>query len=126
MINPYRHLFPYTLLFRSGDCAWVQYCWRLSANLRSWFSSLIHQHAQLQHWVDKFELPACIWLGGLINPRALLVAMKQVASRSANVAVSSLVVETHITTFTKPEQCKDIRIPPGRGMLVTGDRKSVV
>jgi dynein heavy chain len=104
----------------SASCAWARHSWLPRASLKGWFESLVQRHSQLQHWVDKFETPHCLWMGGLVSPRAMLVAMKQVASRATNVAASSLAIEAHVTTFTRPEQCKEFNVPHGKGLLITG------
>lgn len=70
------------------------------------------------------QMPPSIWLTGLFNPAALLVAMVQVASHHLQVPMNELTVETHFTRINKSQEVKelgvDVRGNQGGGVLFHG------
>ena len=59
-------------------CVNDRLAWASRKSLSSWFYDLILRKAQLSEWAKSLALPYSIWLPGLINPTALLTAIKQV------------------------------------------------
>jgi dynein heavy chain len=59
-------------------CSWERLAWPSRKNLSSWFADMILRRMQLDAWSKTLQLPYSIWLPGLINPTALLTAIKQV------------------------------------------------
>ena len=59
-------------------CSWERLAWPSRKPLASWFSDLLLRRAQLESWTKSFQLPYSVWLPGMINPTALLTAIKQV------------------------------------------------
>jgi dynein heavy chain len=60
------------------SCSWERLAWPSRKTLSSWFADLLLRMAQLQEWSRTFVLPYSVWLPGLVNPTALLTAIKQV------------------------------------------------
>ena len=59
-------------------CSWERLAWASRKSLSSWFLDLTYRKTQLSEWAKSLALPYSIWLPGLINPTALLTAIKQV------------------------------------------------
>jgi dynein heavy chain len=59
-------------------CSWERLAWASRKSLLSWFSDLLLRRSQLNEWARTLILPYSIWLPGLINPTAILTAIKQV------------------------------------------------
>ena len=59
-------------------CSWERLAWASRKSLSSWFADLLLRRNQLQGW-SNLVLPYSVWLPGLINPTALLTAIKQVS-----------------------------------------------
>jgi dynein heavy chain len=60
------------------SCSWERLAWPSRKNLTTWFTDLLLRKAQLNDWSRSLVLPYSIWLPGLVNPTALLTAIKQV------------------------------------------------
>lgn len=60
-------------------CSWERYAWASRKSLSSWFADLLLRRAQLEEWSSSLMLPYTVWLPGLVNPTALLTAIKQVS-----------------------------------------------
>ena len=61
-------------------CNWERLAWASRKTLSAWFSDLLLRRNQLVEWSKSLVLPFSVWLPGLINPTALLTAIKQVSS----------------------------------------------
>ena len=61
------------------SCSWERLAWPSKKNLTTWFMDLLQRKAQLNDWSRSLVLPYSIWLPGLMNPTALLTAIKQVS-----------------------------------------------
>ena len=59
-------------------CNWERLAWASRKSLSSWFADLLLRKDQLENWNKSLKLPYSLWLPGLINPTALLTAIKQV------------------------------------------------
>jgi dynein heavy chain len=59
-------------------CSWERLAWPSRKNLASWFNDLLLRKTQLNEWCKSLSLPYSVWLPGLMNPTALLTAIKQV------------------------------------------------
>ena len=59
-------------------CSWERYAWASRKNLTAWFTDLLQRRSQLTDWSRSLSLPYSVWLPGLMNPTALLTAIKQV------------------------------------------------
>ena len=60
-------------------CSWERYAWASRKSLTSWFADLLMRRSQLTDWSRSLSLPYSVWLPGLMNPTALLTAIKQVS-----------------------------------------------
>jgi len=98
--------------------------WASTKTLGPWFEELLARHEQLKMWLSELERPLSIWLPGLFNPAALLVAMVQVASQKMQVPLNELTIETHFTHFSDAQQAlaatADVRDSEGGGVLFHG------
>lgn len=63
-------------------CNWERLAWASRKTLSSWFSDLLLRRQQLKDWAHTLTLPYSVWLPGLINPTALLTAIKQVSTHA--------------------------------------------
>ncbi len=82
----------------------------------------MERYWQVAGWSKELQRPVSIWLGGLFNPAALLVAMVQVASHRLQHPMNELTIETH---FTRPptkagDASVDVRDAAGGGVLFHG------
>jgi dynein heavy chain len=59
-------------------CNWERLAWASRKSLFAWFADLLLRRQQLKDWAQSLTLPYSVWLPGLINPTALLTAIKQV------------------------------------------------
>ena len=59
-------------------CNWERLAWASRKSLSSWFADLLLRRDQLDAWSSSLMLPFSLWLPGLINPTAMLTAIKQV------------------------------------------------
>lgn len=59
-------------------CNWERLAWSSKKSLSAWFSDMLLRKNQLLEWSRSLTLPFSVWLPGLINPTALLTAIKQV------------------------------------------------
>jgi dynein heavy chain len=78
-------------------CNWERLAWASRKSLSSWFSDLILRRQQLAEWARTLQLPYSVWLPGLINPTALLTAIKQVTARKRQLPLDSMALDTHVT-----------------------------
>jgi len=66
-------------------------------NLMSQFSDITLRVEQLCSWVETFEVPKSIWLGGLFSPMSYITAALQVTARQRGLALDKMTMETHVT-----------------------------
>jgi dynein heavy chain len=59
-------------------CSWERLAWPSRKSLSSWFNDMLLRKQQLDTWSNTLVLPFSVWLPGLMNPTALLTAIKQV------------------------------------------------
>jgi len=101
-------------------CSWERLAWASRKNLTTWFSDLLQRKAQLNDWSKSLNLPFSIWLPGLVNPTALLTAIKQVTSRKNKLPLDSMSLDTHVTRMTRPADALMQATYPEDGILVHG------
>jgi dynein heavy chain len=98
--------------------------WASTKTLGHWYDEFLARHWELSNWSSNMQMPPSIWLTGLFNPAALLVAMVQVASHHLQVPMNELTVETHFTRINKSQEVKelgvDVRGNQGGGVLFHG------
>lgn len=78
-------------------CNWERLAWASRKTLSSWFNDLLLRRQQLAEWARTLQLPYSVWLPGLINPTALLTAIKQVTARKRQLPLDSMALDTHVT-----------------------------
>jgi dynein heavy chain, axonemal len=78
-------------------CNWERLAWASRKSLSSWFADLLQRRQQLKNWVQTLTLPYSVWLPGLINPTALLTAIKQVSCPFTYIITFSNIYSIHKT-----------------------------
>lgn len=101
-------------------CSWERLAWPSRKNLSSWFSDLILRRAQLQQWSQSLILPYSVWLPGLVNPTALLTAIKQVTARKHKLPLDNMSLDTHITKIYHVNDAISLATYPVDGIFIHG------
>merc|ERR1711959_760214 len=70
------------------------------------FAEMLNRVTQLVEWSSELVTPLSLWLPGLFNPTAYLTAAMQVTARRTGAPLDQMTTETHVSTFTKPEQAE--------------------
>jgi dynein heavy chain len=101
-------------------CSWERLAWASRKNLATWFTDLLQRRNQLADWSKSLQLPFSIWLPGLVNPTALLTAIKQVTSRKKKLPLDSMSLDTHVTRMYRVADALMSGVYPEDGILVHG------
>lgn len=101
-------------------CSWEKLAWASRKSLSSWFSDLLLRKQQLETWSASLVLPFSIWLPGLINPTALLTAIKQVTARKNHLPLDNMSLDTHVTRMYRINDAIAAATYPEDGILVHG------
>lgn len=101
-------------------CSWERLAWASKKSLSSWFADLLLRRAQLLEWSSTLALPFSIWLPGLINPTALLTAIKQVTARSKKLPLDSMSLDTYVTKMYKVQDALMAATYPEDGLFLHG------
>ena len=99
--------------------SWEKLAWASRKTLSSWFADLILRRQQLSTWYN-LVLPYSIWLPGLINPTALLTAIKQVTARKNKLPLDNMSLDTYVTRMTRPADAIQGGVYPEDGVYVHG------
>lgn len=80
-------------------------------NLMSQFFDISLRVEQLRDWIESFDVPKSIWLGGLFSPMSYITAALQVTARQRGLALDKMTIETHVTDMRDhseiPEPARD-------------------
>merc|ERR1711871_64629 len=98
-------------------CAWEKKAWPSMKNLASQFTDMLNRIQQLNDWSSEMITPFSVWLPGLFNPMSYLTAVMQVTSRATGSPLDQMTTETHVTTYTLPEQ---VDYYPENGAFIHG------
>lgn len=101
-------------------CNWERLAWASRKSLSSWFNDMLLRRNQLAEWSKSLVLPFSIWLPGLVNPTALLTAIKQVTSRKRKLPLDSMSLDTHVTRMYRAADALMQATYPEDGILVHG------
>lgn len=101
-------------------CNWERLAWASKKSLSSWFADLLLRRAQLAEWANTLSLPYSVWLPGLINPTALLTAIKQVTARKRKLPLDSMSLDTHVTRMYRAADAVVQGVYPEDGAFVHG------
>eukprot|EP01038_Epipyxis_sp_PR26KG_P005447 gene5447-7540_t len=101
-------------------CSWERLAWPSRKSLSSWFSDLLLRRAQLNDWCKTLTLPYTIWLPGLVNPTALLTAIKQVTARRRKLPLDSMSLDSYATRFFRSADALIHATYPEDGIFVHG------
>jgi dynein heavy chain len=101
-------------------CNWERLAWASKKSLSSWFSDLLLRRNQLVDWSKTLVLPYSIWLPGLMNPTALLTAIKQVTARKRKLPLDSMSLDTHVTRMYRAADALILAAYPEDGIFVHG------
>jgi dynein heavy chain len=99
--------------------SWEKLAWPSRKSLSSWFADLLLRRAQLSNWFN-LVLPLSIWLPGLINPTALLTAIKQVTARKNKLPLDGMSLDTHVTRMYRVNDAISAGVYPEGGVFVHG------
>jgi dynein heavy chain len=101
-------------------CNWERLAWASRKNLLSWFNDLLLRKNQLIEWSKSLVLPYSIWLPGLMNPTALLTAIKQVTARKRSLPLDNMTLDTYVTRMNRPADAVVQANYPEDGIFVHG------
>ena len=99
--------------------SWERLAWASRKTLSSWFSDLIMRRQQLAQWFN-LVLPFSIWLPGLMNPTALLTAVKQVTARKNKLPLDNMSLDTFVTRMDRPQTAVLNAVYPEDGIFIHG------
>jgi dynein heavy chain len=102
------------------SCSWEKLAWASKKSLSSWFADLLLRREQLNAWSSTLILPYSIWLPGLLNPTALLTAIKQVTARKNKLPLDNMSLDTHVTRMYQMKEAIALEIFPEDGIFVHG------
>jgi dynein heavy chain len=86
-------------------------------NLMSQFFDISLRVEQLCNWIESFDVPKSIWLGGLFSPMSYITAALQVTARQRGLALDKMTIETHVTNM---RDLSEITEPATDGCYVHG------
>jgi dynein heavy chain len=101
-------------------CSWERFAWASKKSLSSWFSDMLLRRLQLDDWTRTLGLPFSIWLPGLMNPTALLTAVKQVTARKRQLPLDNMSLDTYVTRMYKISHAISNAVYPPDGVFVHG------
>lgn len=99
--------------------SWERLAWASRKSLTSWFADLLLRRQQLSQWFN-LVLPYSIWLPGLMNPTALLTAVKQVTARKNKLPLDNMSLDTYVTRMDRPQLASTNEVYPEDGVFVHG------
>jgi dynein heavy chain len=71
--------------------------------LGQWYLDLIQRIKELDGWIQEFQLPAAVWLGGLFNPQSFLTAIIQTIARKNEWPLDKMCLSIDVTKKTREE-----------------------
>ena len=83
---------------------WEKKAYFSKKSLIEWFADMMLRVAQLEEWVEEFQVPKSLWISGLFNPMSFLTAVMQVTARENNLPLDSMCLKTDVTNFMTPEE----------------------
>jgi dynein heavy chain len=101
-------------------CSWERLAWASRKPLSAWFADLLLRRTQLSTWSSSLVLPYSIWLPGLINPTALLTAIKQVTARKNKLPLDNMSLDTHVTRLYRVNDAIALGVYPEDGLFCHG------
>ena len=110
-------------------CSWLHVNWQpASHSLDSWLEEFQRSHKQLETWIGKHFVPSPeqeltfrlgtldkIWLGGLVNPAALITSLKHEKAASCECSIEDVSLVSHIVK----NSCEN-DVESGEGITLTG------
>jgi len=100
-----------------AQCGWEKKAWPSMKSMSGEFADMLLRVIQLVTWATDLVTPFSLWLPGLFNPTAYLTAVMQVTARRTGAPLDQMTTETHITTYTNPDQ---VTYYPDNGAFVHG------
>jgi dynein heavy chain len=101
-------------------CSWERLAWASRKTLSGWFADLLQRLVQMVDWSKNLVLPYSIWLPGLVNPTALLTAVKQVTARKHKLPLDNMSMDTHVTRMRRVTDAIALEQYPEDGIFVHG------
>ncbi|XP_055876061.1 dynein beta chain, ciliary-like isoform X4 [Biomphalaria glabrata] len=84
--------------------------------LAQWYGDMIQRARELENWINDFNLPASVWLGGFFNPQSFLTAIMQQTARKNEWPLDRMCLQCDVTKKNKEEMSG----PPREGAYVHG------
>jgi len=97
--------------------SWQKVAYPSLKSLRAWFTDLIARVRQLVAWTGERSLLKSVWISGLFNPMAFLIAVTQVTARERSLPLDHM---TNRTTFLNTKDPSDVVGLPPSGVHIHG------
>ncbi|KXS10801.1 hypothetical protein M427DRAFT_103173 [Gonapodya prolifera JEL478] len=91
------------LFLNKVPATWERFAYPSLQGLGSWYADLLLRIKDLEAWVSEFQLPACVWLGGLFNPQSFLTAIMQTTARKMEWPLDRMVLTVEVTKKSREE-----------------------
>ncbi|CAK8695850.1 unnamed protein product [Clavelina lepadiformis] len=96
--------------------SWTKRAYPSMFGLVAWFADLLLRIKELEAWTTDFQLPNCVWLGGLFNPQSFLTAIMQSMARKNEWPLDKMCLQCDVTKKNK----EDFNSPPREGAYIHG------
>ena len=96
--------------------SWMARAFPSMLGLTAWYADLLQRIKELENWTGDFQMPACLWLGGLFNPQSLLTAIMQSMARKNEWPLDKMALQCDVTKKAR----EDMNAPPREGAYISG------
>uniref|UniRef100_A0A7N8XYV6 Dynein axonemal heavy chain 11 n=1 Tax=Mastacembelus armatus TaxID=205130 RepID=A0A7N8XYV6_9TELE len=96
--------------------SWARLAYPSTKSLGLWFNDLVCSCRELDTWTQDFVLPAVVWVSGLFNPQAFLIAVLQTIARKNQWPLDKMLLTVDVTKKMKD----DFGHPPREGAYIHG------
>nr|CAB3238637.1 dynein beta chain, ciliary-like [Phallusia mammillata] len=96
------------MFFDNVPESWTKRAYPSMFGLTAWFADLLLRIKELEAWTTDFQLPNCVWLGGLFNPQSFLTAIMQSMARKNEWPLDKMCLQCDVTMKNK----EDFNSPP--------------
>jgi dynein heavy chain len=101
---------------------WQNAAWPSSMKLSGWLDSLTQRVSTLRAaWTRRgLRLPYSVWLSGLFNPSAFLLAVKQVHAHRFSIPLECLTISMDVSCLYSADEAETLQLYPEDGAIVHG------
>merc|ERR1711917_143742 len=96
--------------------SWIARAFPSMLGLTAWYADLLQRIKELDGWTADFQMPNCLWLGGLFNPQSLLTAIMQSMARKNEWPLDKMALQCDVTKKNR----EDMNAPPREGAYISG------